>query len=172
MSTVACDSMKIQCTGVSVPPSSMRSKFRSSRGSVPTCSPFTNVPFRLPRSAIQNPSESPLIPACCRDTPRSSTTMSLRGARPMTTIVPDRGIELPLSEPPWTSSIASPTIAIVRAFHWDPSTIRGLQRSRLRCRPTPLTRCAATSRRNRRWQTGIFRHHTYPAIWCQPGDHT
>ena len=52
---VACDSMKIQCTRVAVPPSSMRSKSCKRRGSTPMRLLFTNVPFRLPRSAIQKP---------------------------------------------------------------------------------------------------------------------
>jgi len=50
---VDCDSMNIQCTVVSVPPSWIRSKLRSRLGSAPIFSLFTKVPLRLPRSAIQ-----------------------------------------------------------------------------------------------------------------------
>ena len=48
-----------------------------SLGSLPTCSPFTKVPFLLPRSDIQNPSESLRIAVCCPDTPSAWISMSL-----------------------------------------------------------------------------------------------
>ena len=82
-----------------VPPSSIRSRLRSGRGSGPNLSPLTKVPLRLSRSEIQYAYESRLIDACCLEIPCTSTKMSFCGARPMV-VISERGIEVRSSGPP------------------------------------------------------------------------
>ena len=98
--------------GVSVPPSSMRARLRSGHGSVPTLSPLTKVPLRLPRSTIRYPLASPRMSACCRDIPGWSKIISFTGARPILVNPRVRAIVLPSSGPPLTISNASETMAI------------------------------------------------------------
>ena len=63
------------------------------RNAVVTRAPLTNVPFRLPRSCMSNPSPARIARAWAREASRSSRTIAFSTPRPIVTIA--RGFWLP-----------------------------------------------------------------------------